>query len=437
MTQTEPVIKKKANDDFLHFVYSASDLLWWKRTETKEIILLTGSNESDESNDRIDTHGIDVKHLLRDLVWAQQRVEEEDFFRFKLFIKSMRNGIKADIVFRLKDKEGRRLWWRITGAPGINDSSYYYGYIHDITGDVAFINQLLEKDLVRQTMIETDENPVLLIDMETKAIISSNSHANQLFAYTHQDFSRIKFPDIYPIDRESQAAKVYEICLLEGWWEGKFTLKKKGDIPIEARIKVKRLTLRNRNLLRVSIEKNSEKDAALLPAREEFEQTLMAAMADKDQISSILDTLLEHQFDGTLVDAVMYVDVYIKKNSVEIYGSGDAFKTLESGTNYDYEGTISQLIRDRQQDYFLLDDTLQSTRPIDWALFIPYGIRSYFVKPFFHGGKLRTLLFFCALEPHRFSETDLNLFEVYYPAFLKGLRNWRKNKREKGAVKDL
>jgi hypothetical protein len=52
---------------------------------------------------------------------------------------------------------------------------------------------------------------------------------------------------------------------------------------------------------------------------------------------------------------------------------------------YDYEGTISLLIGEKHRDYVILEDTLESTRPIDWALFIPHGIRSYFVKLFFHG----------------------------------------------------
>ena len=50
---------------------------------------------------------------------------------------------------------------------------------------------------------------------------------------------------------------------------------------------------------------------------------------------------------------------------------------------------------------------------------------------YFHSGKLRTLLIFCAAEPNRFSEADLGLYEVYYPAFLKALRDWRKGKRKK------
>ena len=429
MTANEQAIKKIADDDFIQFVGTFSGLKWWMKTGKKDIVFL---------NDVVPEGGFDWGHLLKDLVKAQQVVIEEDFFRFKLFIKSMREGKKADAIFRLLNDRGRRLWWRICGAPGITNSFSYYGYVHDITENVSFINHLLEKDLARQTMIETDEHPVLLVDMETKAIISCNIHAYQLFGYTNHEFNRMKFPDLYPPDHASQAAKIYETCLLESLWQGKFNLLKKENITIEARIKIKRLTLRDRNLLRVSIDKSLEKDAGGLeksvlpfPGREEFELTLKAAIADKNQISDILDTLLEHPFGEALFDAVLYADVYLKKGSVDVYGRGDAFKTMVPGTSYDYEGTISQLIRQKQLEYVILDDTLESTRAIDWALFIPHGIRSYLAKPFFHGGKLSTLLIFCAAEPNRFSEADLDLYEVYYPAFLKGLRNWRKAKRIK------
>lgn len=433
MIQKEPVIKKMTDDDFIRFIDSDSGLIWWRKTGKKDIELLNTRNVTG-----FDTQGIEPDHLLRDLVWAQQLVEEEDFFRFKLFIKSMREGKKAEAIFRLQDKEGRRLWWKVNGAPGITNPSCYYGYIQDITGNVSFINHLLEKDLVRQTMIETEQHPVLLVDMETRAIISGNTHAFQLFGYTYHEFNRMKFPDLFTPDHVSRVAKIYEICLLEGGWEGRFSLVKQGNISIEARIKIKRLALRERNLLRVSIEEIREKDAAgvekpvgQFPDREAFERTLEAAIAGKDQISQILDTLLEHPYSETRFDGVMYADVYIKKGRVDVYGRGDVFKTLENATSFDYEGTISPLIWGKHLDYVIVDDTLESTRPIDWALFIPYGIRSYFAKPFFHGDKLRTLLIFCAAEPHRFSEADLEIYQVYYPAFLKGLRNWRKSKKKK------
>ena len=76
-----------------------------------------------------------------------------------------------------------------------------------------------------------------------------------------------------------------------------------------------------------------------------------------------------------------------------------------------------------------MDDTLQSLRPIDWALFIPHGIRSYLAKPFYHGDKLRTMLLFCSTEANVYSQKDLELYALYYPAFLHGLKNWRNRKK--------
>jgi hypothetical protein len=152
-------------------------------------------------------------------------------------------------------------------------------------------------------------------------------------------------------------------------------------------------------------------------------------MAEKNQIPDVLDVLLTHQDGEPLFDAVMYADVHLKKGKVDVYARGDAFKTLKPGTAYDYEGTISQLVWEKQLPYVILEDTLASTKTIDWALFIPHGIRSYFAKPFFHGGKLQSLLILCSTRANHFSEARLDLYEVFYPAFLKGLRNWRKSKK--------
>lgn len=433
MSVNEQAIKKIVDDDFMQFIGSSSGLMWWMKTGKKNIVFL-----NDKESGGFNSKSIDIGHLLQNLVWAQQVVVEEDFFRFKFFVNAMREGKKATAIFRLRDNRGQRLWWRIVGAPGIANPHYYYGYIQDLTENVSFINYLLEKEITLQSMIESDDYPVLLVDMDTKTIILSNNLVSRLSGYTAHEFSRMKFRDLYPRDQESQAAKIYEICLEKGFWEGKFVIIKKGNLSIDVWVNIKLLSLRNRNVLRISISETITGDTAVLenrirqlPDRKEFEHSLSNTMAGKQQITDVLDTLLDHQYGEPLFDAVMYADVHTKKGTVYVYGGGDAFKSLTPGTAYDFEGTISQFIFEKHLDYVILEDTLESTKPIDWALFIPYGIRSYYARPFFHGNKLRTLLIFCSNKANRFSEADLELYDVYYPSFLKGLRNWRKAVREK------
>ncbi len=414
-------------DDFVPFLEQSCGLFWRMKADRKEIEFLNKTEISGITN-----FG-QLPRLLQNLVWAQEVVVEDDFFRFKLFVLAARECKEASVLFRVKDREGNRYWLRGAGAPAISDPSTYYGVIRDVTGQVGIINRLLDKDLVRQTMIEYEDHPVMLVDMENKSIISRNTYAYRLFEYTFEEFNNLKFHNLFPKDQESRVSKIYEVCLLEGYWEGKLLLVKKGDSLVDARVKIKRMTLRDRNLLKISIHESVQKEESKPVVQtgdmQEFSNTLAAAIEGKTTMEDILDTLLHHQYRGNMFDAVLYADVYINKRRVDVYARGSALDAVPLGTSFPYEGTVSQAIQQNRMEFYFLDDALESTRPIDWALFIPHGIRSYFAKPFFHGDKLRSLLVLCSCEPRRFSEQESDLYALYYPAFLKGLKNWRKSKK--------
>ena len=418
------------SEDFIRFITHSHRVYWRIKAGEKQVEFL---NMVQLSGLEAKT---DVEHLLTNLVFAQNNVVEEDFFRFKLFIKAMRENRESTVIFRIKDKPDHRAWFRMTGAPGTSDPSYFYGSIHDITEHVSFIDHLLQKDLERQTMIEHDDIPVLLIDMENKTIISRNTISLQVFGYSFQEFDGKVFPDIYPPDQASHVSKAYEACLLNGSWEGELTFIKKNNLTFNAGVKMKRLSLRDRNLLRVAIYTTSDNiltDLIVPPSStlspDDFSRDLLTSMTGKFKIEEILDTLLGNQFRKPLFESVLYADIYEDKDRIDVYARGGIFDSMKPGVSYPFKGSVSQAIQHNRLPFYIIEDTLLSTRPIDWALFIPYGIRSYFAAPFYRGEKLRSLLMLCSTDINRFSEKDRTLYELYYPAFLQGLRNWRKEKR--------
>jgi len=180
-------------DDFVPFLEQSCGLFWRMKADRKEIEFLNKTEISGITN-----FG-QLPRLLQNLVWAQEVVVEDDFFRFKLFVLAARECKEASVLFRVKDREGNRYWLRGAGAPAISDPSTYYGVIRDVTGQVGIINRLLDKDLVRQTMIEYEDHPVMLVDMENKSIISRNTYAYRLFEYTFEEFNNLKFHNLFPI----------------------------------------------------------------------------------------------------------------------------------------------------------------------------------------------------------------------------------------------
>jgi len=157
-------------------------------------------------------------------------------------------------------------------------------------------------------------------------------------------------------------------------------------------------------------------------------EKLLTAMAEADRIETVLQALFEHQ-GASRIDAVMFSDIHARKNRVYVYSHGQPFVNLPQGKVFPYEGTIAENIVNFGLDHLIVDDTLDSIKPIDWALFIPAGIRSYLAKPFYRGQSLRSVLIFCSMIPQRFSETGIQEFEFMYGPFLSGLKQWRKSMR--------
>ena len=74
-----------------------------------------------------------------------------------------------------------------------------------------------------------------------------------------------------------------------------------------------------------------------------------------------------------------------------------------------------------------MEDTLDSIKSIDWAMFIPCGVRSYFAKPFYSDEGLHAVLIFAFSRPSPggISET---FFRPLYEPFARLVACWRASK---------
>ena len=92
---------------------------------------------------------------------------------------------------------------------------------------------------------------------------------------------------------------------------------------------------------------------------------------------------------------------------------------------YSYEGTIAQDIERFKLDYLIVDDTIDSIKSIDWALFIPQGIRSYFAKPFYRRGVLKAVMILCSLKPNAFNSEGMDEYAILFEPFRSAIQAWR------------
>ncbi|MCG8509672.1 MAG: hypothetical protein MI741_10645 [Rhodospirillales bacterium] len=151
---------------------------------------------------------------------------------------------------------------------------------------------------------------------------------------------------------------------------------------------------------------------------------------DEERIESVLEFLFEHQV-GPAFEGILFSDIFKRKKKVVVYGHGLPFEGMEQGKVFPYEGTIAETILNLDLDYLVVDDTLDSIKAIDWALFLPAGIRSYFAMPFFRGKTLHSVLILCSTSPNGFPEDRIGEFEPLFAPFEKGVNRWRRavNKR--------
>ena len=120
----------------------------------------------------------------------------------------------------------------------------------------------------------------------------------------------------------------------------------------------------------------------------------------------------------------MFSDIQSGRGMVQVYGVGRLFSSLEWGLSHAYEGTIAQDIERFSLDSLIVEDTLDSIKSIDWAMFIRCGVRSYFAKPFYAAEGLHAVLIFAFSTPSPGGVSDAS-FRPLYESFARIVAGWR------------
>ena len=72
-----------------------------------------------------------------------------------------------------------------------------------------------------------------------------------------------------------------------------------------------------------------------------------------------------------------------------------------------------------------MEDTLDSVKSIDWALFAPLGVRSYFAKPFYAEHGLHAVLILASKRQRAFGADAETLYVDVSAAFGQIMLRWR------------
>lgn len=356
--------------------------------------------------------------VLKNLRHAREVVLEQDLDRFFQCLNRIRRQQTASALVRIKNDEGFFRWIAILGMPDPEQLSRSVGLLADCTDlmDTALTSgwgsNLAEKIALIQV-------PVVLARYTDRRIVLANPAAREAFGCDPDREPGTTLNQFFAPGSAVQLSMVFENLIFTGRWSGPLTVIDGQGGLVPCGVRVRAYAREGENLLWFALtplETPGEEGVDTQDPGQPSPETVAAFAAAKD-IWSLLGALLDSQPEPGLAEGVMLSRIFIDANRVEVTGVGSAFRQTPDGDTYPYEGSIAENIVRFDLDHIIVEDTSRSIKPIDWVLFIPRGIRSYFAMPFFKGGILKNVLIFCATETKRFSGRDVRAYHGLFPLF--------------------
>jgi len=359
--------------------------------------------------------GENTSLLLKDASFRRRHILPEDHLQLTEFWEAMAAGVPASALFRLSANP--RVWLFLQGWPGVAKNWFYHGTLQPAPEYILPEGGCADGGHWPQCR-SVANYPVLLVDSESGAVVARNQEAAILLG-SDSTKSALSFEALVPRAEAATARLALKIAASEGVWGGALTLKLPSGLTINSEMRLTDASTGNRRLVRLSFlnlagQKRSS-GGGRRPASGTPAGTLVRKVSRASSLREALECMLAshepHAFDG-----IIYSDIHADKGHVTVYGAGKPCADMWDQT-FAYEGTIAQNIERHGLNYLVVDDTLDSIKSIDWVLFVPRGIRSYFARPFYRHNRLRAVLILCSVHPGAFSLADAEHYEVLAPAF--------------------
>ncbi|MCJ2165269.1 MULTISPECIES: hypothetical protein [unclassified Pseudodesulfovibrio] len=352
--------------------------------------------------------GDSAQLFLKNKAFRKQMLLPEDAHLLDTFLDAVSQGRTMATAFRVYTPNDSIMWLKLTGAVNSSDPRYYYGYLLDIGDTVHVIRDIQKNEEAARLRINHVPTPVLLINHQSLRIRQANAAARNLFSLPRSSNGRLPhFSEVSPKTNETKLEAILN-DLPDKPWAGLLDFNTTQGEPFKAETKLHWVPWRQTALIRMSVTPiNKENDADAQTQT----KNLKAGFKDAPDLAAMLEQALKHPSISTRCNAIMLSVIHARSNKVFVAGAGAPLANMPQGEEFSYRGTIAEDIVRFNLDHLVVDDTLDSIKPIDWALFIPRGIRSYFAKPFYERKTLRTVLILCSTEPDQFAGVKPDAFD--------------------------
>lgn len=355
--------------------------------------------------------GFDAPQLLKNAAYRKQVVMEQDYPLLMEFWDMIHAARPAAAIFRLKADEGRKPLM-LQGWPE-PEEDIYSGFLKEAFLPGGYKSECYNAQL--RMRVGDADYPVFTVDSKSRRLADANEAARVLFIGAGQTERQLTLEDVVPEERRAQFFSAAGKAVERDAWSGKLLLGngERGLFSAHAR-----LTVWGGQDLQVVRAALISVDPKPLPLPDNSALALRSG-----ELRPALERL--YADCGPEVDGLMLSHIQMGSGRVAIYGVGKVFENLEWGMLHAYEGTIAQDIEQFGLSALMVEDTLDSVKSIDWALFAPQGVRSYFAKPFYSEHGLHAVLILASRKTKAFGTDAEAAYADVVGAFGALARRWR------------
>jgi hypothetical protein len=361
---------------------------------------------------------LDLPRLLKDTRYRKKTVEREDYQLVMEFWDMAAARLPAAVIFRIR--AGMRGALLLQGWPG-PDSKSYCGLLTSAMIPIHNTAEALSSTCYMA--LGSAGYPVFAIDLAIQAIVANNAAAKELFGLTAAaENGALPLEHIAPAGHGQRLLEACNRALRDDVWAGTLSFRNAQSMIFNANVRLTPFGYATGRAVRVALLKIPENNPSPSLQDSQLERSIQNSRLPLRKGLESLFRKYENEVDG-----LMFSDIQAASGRVVVYGVGPAFRQLGWGKEHAYEGTIAQEIERFGLRSMAVEETLDSIKSIDWVLFTPHGVRSYFAKPFYMNETLHAVLILASLKPEAFgSDTEQRFHKLFHP-FQTLIRNWRRS----------
>lgn len=362
--------------------------------------------------------------LIKNMTFARELVLTEDWPRFRECFDSIRSRRPMSGIFRITNSDGTLQWIKMAGMPDPVFSCCSVGFLMDFTRQMNSLHILSERPGLA-TKIDLFDTPVILLRFHDRRVAMANAAARAMLGYTEQELRALDVKALLGATTSATLHAAYESLIFSDSWNGEVSITDKSGAVHVADARIRAIARDGQNLLWLALNPAS---APVAHRKTPEPQTglsvpdIAGAMHASTSLRDLLAAILHNLPSGTGTNAVMLSRIFPDNDTIQVTGAGLPFEGVRENDTHSYTGSIAENIVQFGLTHLVVNDTSRSIKPIDWALFIPRGIRSYYAQPFFKDGEICFVLIFCSTTVGNYDEDSPALFSPIFTDFQRELQ---------------